>query len=64
MLVPDEIKSIMQSKAHRELNAEKVGIRGTLKDLYVHKIAHLKNVEKVYQLGNGGSGYIFNRRGK
>ena len=33
MLVPDEIKSIMQSKAHRELNAEKVGIRGTLKDL-------------------------------
>ena len=57
MLVPDEIRAIKQSRVMREANADKAGLRGVEREIYLSGKSRLKNVDKVAQMANGGAGW-------
>ena len=47
MLVPDEIRAIKQSRVMREANADKAGLHGVERELYLSGKSRLKNVVKT-----------------
>ena len=57
MLVPDEIRAIKQSRVMREANADKAGLHGVERELYLSGKSRLKNVVKMASNANGGAGW-------
>ena len=57
MLVPDEIRAIKQSRVMREANADKAGLHGVERELYLSGKSRVKNVVKMASNTNGGAGW-------
>jgi len=57
MLVFDEIRAVKQSREMKEVNADKAGLRGVEREIYLSGKSRLKNVGKVAQMANGGAGW-------
>ena len=57
MLVFDEVAAKKRSLEMKSVNADKAGLRGVEREIYLRGVARLKNVGKVAMMANGGSGW-------
>jgi hypothetical protein len=57
MLIFDQVEATRKSRMMKEANAEKAGLRGVEREIYLAGKARLKNVGKVAQNANGGAGW-------
>ena len=57
MLIFDQVEAVRKSRQMKEANADKAGIRGVEREIYLSGKSRLKNVGKVAQMANGGAGW-------
>ena len=57
MLVFDQVEATRKSREMKEVNADKAGLRGVEREIYLSGKSRLKNVGKVAQMANGGAGW-------
>jgi hypothetical protein len=57
MLVFDEVAAKKRSLEMKTVNADKAGLRGVEREIYLRGVARLKNVGRVAMMANGGQGW-------
>ena len=57
MLVFDQVEATRKSREMKEANADKAGLRGVEREIYLSGKARLKNVVKMAFNANGGAGW-------
>ena len=57
MLVFDQVEATRKSREMKEANADKAGVHGVERELYLSGKSRLKNVVKMAFNANGGAGW-------
>ena len=57
MLIFDEVSAKKRSLEMKTANADKAGLRGVEREIYLRGVARLKNVGRVSMMANGGQGW-------
>ena len=57
MLVFDEVAAMKRSREMKTVNADKAGLRGVEREIYLRGTCRLKNVGRVAMMANGGQGW-------
>ena len=57
MFVFDQVEATRKSREMKEANADKAGLHGVERELYLSGKSRLKNVVKMASNANGGAGW-------